>query len=56
MYSMNTFAWETIKGNHQSALDTCKSLVKEGRLLPAQRILTLLESNLNYLATLGNSG
>lgn len=49
-------AWEVVLSNHQSALDTCKALVKEGHLLPAQNILKLLEVNLNNLSTLGDKG
>ena len=53
---MISSAWQVVLNNHRSALETCKSLVKEGRLLPAQNILKLLETNLNNLSTLGNSG
>lgn len=46
---MNQFAWQTVRDNHQSALDTCKKLIKENRLDPARAILKLAEKNISNL-------
>lgn len=40
---------EAIINNHQKSLDTCKQLVKEGRLEVARRILCILTNNIGAL-------